>query len=51
MSEVSKRLEQAGMLLPAVATPVAAYTPAIALEGAGGLVAVSYTHLTLPTKA
>ena len=38
MSEVSKRLEQAGMLLPAVATPVAAYTPAIALEGAGGLV-------------
>ena len=38
MSEVSKRLEQAGMLLPAVATPVAAYTPAIALESAGGLV-------------
>ena len=38
MSEVSERLEQAGMFLPAVAAPVAAYTPAIALEGAGGLV-------------
>lgn len=37
MSEVAKRLEQAGMLLPAVATPVAAYTPAVAIKSEGGL--------------
>ena len=37
MSAVSKRLEQAGLVLPAVAAPVAAYTPAIGLETEGGL--------------
>ena len=37
MSAVSKRLEEAGLVLPAVAAPVAAYTPAIGLETEGGL--------------
>lgn len=37
MSAVSKRLEQAGLVLPAVAAPVAAYTPAIGVETEGGL--------------
>ena len=37
MSTVSRRLTEAGMLLPPVASPVAAYTPAIALEGESGL--------------
>ena len=38
MSQVSDRLIDAGLSLPPVATPVAAYTPAIAQQGAGGLV-------------
>lgn len=38
MSQVSDRLIEAGLSLPPVATPVAAYTPAIALQGEGGLV-------------
>ena len=38
MSKVSDRLVEAGLSLPPVATPVAAYTPAIALQGAEGLV-------------
>lgn len=38
MSKVSNRLIAAGLSLPPVATPVAAYTPAIALQGEGGLV-------------
>lgn len=38
MSEVSRRLTAAGLVLPPVAAPVAAYTPAIAVESEGGLV-------------
>lgn len=38
MSQVSDRLIDAGLSLPPVATPVAAYTPAIAIKSEGGLV-------------
>ena len=38
MSQVSDRLIAAGLSLPPVATPVAAYTPAIAIKSEGGLV-------------
>ena len=38
MSQVSDRLIEAGLSLPPVATPVAAYTPAIAIKSEGGLV-------------
>ena len=38
MSKVSDRLIEAGLSLPPVATPVAAYTPAIAIKSEGGLV-------------
>lgn len=38
MSQVSDRLIDAGLSLPPVATPVAAYTPAIAIKSEGELV-------------